>query len=197
MNVRRWLLTSAVLITCAFMAGAWLIRLSADAPPPPRRDFTLTDTANQKVTLATYEGKWLLMFFGFIHCPDACPTAMITVGHTLKSMGSQAAALQPIFITIDPARDSPSLLKEYLANFEGGIVGLSGSEAETKAVAKAYGVFYQPRASADGPTMDHSTAFYLVSPKGEYVRPFRADIGPEQLARDIMAAMMPSPEINP
>jgi protein SCO1/2 len=197
MNTRRWLATAIILIACAFIAGAWLVHLSADTSSSARRDFTLTDTAGRQVTLATYQGKWLVLFFGFTNCPDACPTAMINVSQALKSMGSLATRLQPIFITIDPKRDTPALLKDYLSNFDGNIVGLSGTDAETAAVAKNYGVYYQPRATDAGYTVDHSTALYLVSPQGEYVRPFRADLDPGQLAQDLTAAMTAPQETKP
>lgn len=161
------------------------------------RDFSLTDTAGQNVSLAAYRGKWLLIFFGFTNCPDACPTAMLNVGAALRELGPDAANVQPIFVTIDPERDTPAVLKDYLANFGDHIAGLSGTADETAAVAKAYGVFYRKRALDGGDyTMDHSTALYLVAPDGLYVRPYMPDMAPAQLA-DALRNLMTTTPLQP
>lgn len=160
---------------------------------PARRDFRLVDTSEQEVTLATYEGKWLLIFFGYTNCPDICPTTMINVAATLDAMGARAAAVQPIFITIDPDRDSPALLREYLANFGGNIVGLSGTAQEIAAAAKSYGVYYSKEPTNDGSYgMNHSAALYLVSPTGVFERPYRPDLDPSELAKELGLRMMAS-----
>ncbi|MBL8628036.1 MAG: SCO family protein [Rhodospirillaceae bacterium] len=147
------------------------------------RDFALIDTAGEKVSLANYRGKWLLVFFGFTNCPDVCPTAMLNVSATLRELGDKANDVQPIFITVDPERDTPVILKDYLANFGDHIAGLSGSAEDIAAVAKAYGVFYRKRPmEGDDYTMDHSTALYLVAPDGRYVRAYVPDMDPAQFA---------------
>ena len=167
---------------------------AAVAARDSRRDFSLTDTSGEKVSLATYQGKWLLLFFGFTYCPDICPTTMLNMSATLKTMGEAAKNVQPIFITIDPERDTPGALKEYLANFGDNIVGLSGTPDEIAAVAKGYGIYYQKRPLDDGSyTMDHSTAVYLVSPEGAYVRPYLPDVEPDEFAKQLLAAMSATP----
>jgi cytochrome oxidase Cu insertion factor (SCO1/SenC/PrrC family) len=194
------LITGLAVLLVALLGALWMVFALAPQPPsdsgdvvaeqrPARRDFSLTDTNNQDVTLHTYQGKWVLMFFGFTMCPEVCPMAMQTVGATLDEMGAAAASLQPVFVTIDPERDTPAVLKDYLAHFADNIAGLSGTAAQTASIAKAYGVFYRKRAIEGDYTMDHSTALYLVAPDGTFVRPFRADVDPSQLAADLTAAM--------
>jgi protein SCO1/2 len=108
----------------------------------------------------------------------------------MKDLGPAAATLQPIFITIDPERDTPALLKEYLANFGGDIAGLSGTAAEIAAVAKSYGVYYAKRPTDNGDyTMDHSTALYLVEPDGKLVRLLDVEVDPAKLAGELRVAI--------
>lgn len=156
---------------------------------PQRRDFSLTDADGNKVTLASYQGKWLVMFFGFTTCPEICPLAMQTVLATSEKLAETGRGIQPIFITIDPERDTPGVLKDYLSHFGAGIDGLSGTKEETTAIAKLYGVYYQKRPLDNDYTMDHSTALYLIAPDGRYVRPFKSDLESANLAAEIVTAM--------
>lgn len=192
-----WLLLGVAMLLVAGTGGIWLgLRF---VPPsateamvmdrPERRDFSLTGTNGEKVSLAAFEGKWVLMFFGFTMCPEVCPLAMQTVGATLEEMGEVKNTIQPVFVTIDPERDTSAVLKDYLAHFDGGIVGLSGTAEETASIARAYGVFYRKRPIEGDYTMDHSTALYLIAPDGRFVRPFRADVEPVDLAKDVLEAM--------
>lgn len=160
---------------------------------PDRRDFTLQDTAGQRVTLATFKGKWVLMFFGFTSCPDICPTTLTNIASTLDAMGADAKDVQPVFITVDPERDTGPVLKDYLANFGGNVVGLTGSAAEIKQAAARYQTFYSKRTTEDGYTMDHSTAVELISPEGVYLRAFRPDEDPEDFAKELLAIMKKAP----
>jgi protein SCO1/2 len=196
MNRRTWLEGTLAALGCAAVAGIWLGQTLSTAstqrvvePRPAVRDFSLTDTAGQVVTLSTYRGKWILLFFGFTGCPEACPLAMQTVAAAMTSMGQRGKAIQPIFVTIDPERDRPDVLKDYLTNFSDKIVGLSGTAEQTAAMARLYGVYYAKRALDGGYTMDHSTALYLVAPDGTYVRPFRANVDPGQLADEISTSI--------
>ncbi|MCC6914914.1 MAG: SCO family protein [Rhodospirillaceae bacterium] len=193
-----WLPAALAALLVAVTGGLWLGQVFSQKSGnghvvveqrPQRRDFSLTDTNGQRVTLATYQGKWLLMFFGFTMCPEACPLAMQKVSATLQNIGGLGKEIQAIFITIDPERDTPAILKEYLANFDDNIFGLSGTDDETAAVAKLYGVFYRKRPLGTDYTMDHSTALYLIAPDGSYVRPFRADVGAEELVDDLGTEM--------
>ena len=194
----RTILIGAAALLVAAVAGLWAGRFLGapnDAQPaqiesrPAIRDFSLTGADNQKVSLSTYRGKWVLMFFGFTMCPEACPLAMQLVTATLEDMGEEGRAIKPIFVSIDPERDTPAVLKEYLGHFSDDIDGLSGTAEETADIAKQYGVFYRKRPIGEDYTMDHSTALYLIAPDGEYVRPFRADVDPAELAEDLAASM--------
>ncbi len=157
-------------------------------PKADRRDFNLRDTSGKAVSLAAYQGKWLLLFFGYTHCPDVCPTTLVNIADTLKALGERAKAYQPIFITIDPERDTPEAMSDYLANFDGGFVGLTGTPDQVAAAAKAYGVFYRRQPTAGGDDMmDHSTAIALVSPRGNFLRVFRPDDAPEAFAAELIS----------
>src|SRR4051812_23274636 len=124
---------------------------------PPRREFALQDMAGRDVTLDTYKGKWVLMFFGFTSCPDICPNTLLNISHTLDALGDTAKDIQPLFITIDPERDTAPVLKDYLSNFDARIVGLTGTPEQIAAVASLYQASYRKRATDDGSyTMDHS-----------------------------------------
>ena len=194
-----WLLPAVIVLSCAAIAGLWAGRLFAPDRPATatragatndRRDFSLTDTSGQKVSLATYRGKWLLMYFGFTNCPEACPLALNTVAAALKAMGASAMKPVPIFVTVDPDRDTPATLKDYLANFGDGFVGLSGTADETAAIAKAYGVYYKKDQSHDGGyTVDHSSAFYLISPSGDFIKLLSANRTAGVLAGELQSAI--------
>lgn len=189
-----WLQLCLIALLVAAASGLWLGQFMSTPQSseqhlaidrPTVRDFSLTNTEGQTVSLLTYRGKWLLMFFGFTMCPEACPLAMQTVSATLEDMGEVGKSIQPVFVTIDPERDTPAVLRDYLANFSDNIVGLSGSADETAGIAKLYGVYYRKRPLGNDYTMDHSTALYLVAPDGAYMRPFRADLDASELAADI------------
>ena len=122
--------------------------------------FSLTDQNGRKVTEKDFRGKYMLVFFGYTYCPDVCPTELQVMSAALEDMGTKADAIQPVFISIDPARDTPDVLKQYVANFHPRLMGLTGTAEEVAAVAKAYRVFY---GKVDGKSdetsylMDHSS----------------------------------------
>jgi protein SCO1/2 len=189
MNSRRTFL-KALGVTVVLAAGGGFLVAHMREQRGDRRDFTLSDTNGRKVTLATFQGKWALLFFGFTNCPDVCPTALLNIANTLKAMGPAADVLQPVFVTVDPERDTPAVLKEYLANFDPRIIGLTGTARQIADVAKSYQVFYRKQPTADGSyMMEHSSAFELITPAGVYLRAFRPDDDPEDFAADLRAAM--------
>ena len=201
MKYKAWVLPLLTFGACALVAGLWLQRLAPLEKPlsadryNDRRDFSLTNSSGQRVTLATFQGKFILMFFGFTNCPDACPMAMVNVGSTLREMGSAADRIQPVFVTVDPDRDTPETLNSYLKNFGDNLIGLWGSDDEITAITKRYGVYFKRRALADGDyTIDHSTALYLISPTGAYLRPFTPDMDPIEFARLLIKTMASTPE---
>jgi cytochrome oxidase Cu insertion factor (SCO1/SenC/PrrC family) len=192
------LLTGIVLLVVAPVAAlklaAWKIRhneavqnvtLQPAEEPKFGGPFTLVDQNGATVTDATYRGKYLLVYFGYTYCPDLCPTALQNITETLDELGPDADRIQALFITIDPARDTPAKLKEYTASFHPGIIGLTGSSAQIAAVAKAYHVTYSKAENVDDDDyiMDHSTFVYIVDPDGKPVTSMNMeDIDPEAMA---------------
>ncbi len=147
-------------------------------------DFALTNQDGNKTGLKDYRGKVVVMFFGYTHCPDVCPLTLTEMSRLNKLLGADAAKVQPVFITVDPARDTAERLKTYLSNFEGGIVGLTGTPRDITQVAKLFRTKFAKRneGSAAGYLVDHTAFIYLVDPKGKvrYLVPF--DAGTDVLA---------------
>lgn len=136
--------------------------------------FTLTDQTGKRVTEKDFQGHYTLVFFGFTHCPDICPSGLQVMSAALDKLGPRADDITPVFITLDADRDTPDALKQYLASFYPRLVGLTGSAEELAAVAKAYRVYYQKVADAKSPenyTYDHSAIFYLMGKDGKLVAP--------------------------
>ena len=132
--------------------------------------FTLIDTKGNPVTQNDLLGKPSAMFFGYTNCPDVCPTTLMDLTRLMKDMGADADKLNVVFITIDPARDTPGELATYLSSFDPRIRGFTGTDAEIAAVAKAYHVYYKRVPSADGSySMDHTASVYLMDAKGGFV----------------------------
>jgi protein SCO1/2 len=134
-------------------------------------------------------GAPFLVFFGYTHCPDVCPTTLMQLSEVLRVLGPQAK-IKVLFITVDPERDTPDLMKEFAGNFDPRIIGLSGDRAAVDSVLKAYRVF--ARKSPDdhgGYSMDHSAVIYLMDRQGRFLRAFNLDRKPEQAAADLKAVL--------
>lgn len=137
--------------------------------------FTLTDHKGRRVSSQDFQGKFMLVFFGFTFCPDVCPTALQVSSAALDKLGAKAERVVPVFITIDPERDTPEAMERYVASFHPRMVGLTGSQGEIDAVARAYRVYYRKvkdERSSAGYTMDHSSIVYLMGPDGAFVTHF-------------------------
>jgi len=145
------------------------------------------------VTEATFHGRWMLVYFGFTYCPDVCPTELQTMSSALDRLGPQARQVVPIFITVDPERDTPAALAEYVKLFDERMVGLTGSKEQIAAAAKAYRVYYA-RAKANGTTdylMDHSSFIYLIGPDGGFRALFRHGIAAQEMAESLKSRLAP------
>jgi cytochrome oxidase Cu insertion factor (SCO1/SenC/PrrC family) len=133
--------------------------------------FTLTDHNGRRVTDQNFRGKFMLVFFGFSYCPDACPTGLQVIAGALDELGPQAEHITPVLITIDPERDTPAQLAAYVKSFHPRLIGLTGSQAEIDGVVKEYRVYVKkvpdPKSTA-GYTFDHSAVIYLMGPDGRY-----------------------------
>ncbi len=153
--------------------------------------FTLTDTDGRTVTQAALAGKWTAIFFGYTYCPDICPTTFQVLGRAQKILGSKADNLQFLFITIDPARDTPAVLGAYVKSggFPTHLTGLTGTDAQIAQAAKVYRASYQKVPQKDGAyTMAHTDVVYLMDPKGRFAAPLTGDMSPKDVAEQIARA---------
>jgi len=148
--------------------------------------FRLTDQNGKTVTDQDFKGKPLLVFFGFTHCPDVCPTTLFDISEVMKSLGPDAGRVGAVFITVDPGRDTAASLKEYLSSFDPHVEGLTGDDAALAAVAKEYRVYYK-KVPLDGGdyTMDHTAIVYLMDKEGRFVSPFSLKRTAEVAAADL------------
>jgi protein SCO1/2 len=153
--------------------------------------FQLVDQSGRRVDQSVLEGKWSAVFFGYTECPDACPTTLFALGQAQKLLGSRAADFQAVFISVDPARDTPKRLADYLSTdaFPKGALGLTGAPDEVAQVAKAYHVYYQKAGEGPGYTVNHSTITYLMNPQGRFACPIPYNSTPEQIAAQVKGAM--------
>jgi protein SCO1/2 len=150
--------------------------------------FTLTDETGRAVTADTYRGRYMLIFFGFTYCPDVCPTELAKVAATLDLLGQDAARITPLFVTVDPARDTPDALSAYTEQFHPAIIGLTGTDEQIAAAARAFRVYYNKVRTGPEPdayTMDHSAFVYLMGPDGRFRQFFSPQATPEQMAATI------------
>lgn len=151
------------------------------------QDFDLPDADGRRRTLADFKGKVTVVFFGYTHCPDVCPTTLLELAAVKKALGADGDRVQGVFITVDPERDAAPMLKAYVDNFGAGFVALRGTPEETKATAKAFKVFYAkvPGSTEDSYSMDHTAGSYVFDAKGK-VRLFtRYGVGADALAADL------------
>jgi protein SCO1/2 len=153
--------------------------------------FQLTDQNGRTVTEKALKGKWTAVFFGYTFCPDVCPMTLQTLGEAQDRLGPKARDFQVVFITVDPARDTPAALKSYLSSaaFPKGTIGLTGTPQQIAAVAKAYRTYYARKGDGPDYLMDHLSAVYLMDPKGRFERVLANGLGPDEIARQISDAM--------
>jgi protein SCO1/2 len=130
--------------------------------------FRLTSQEGKAFTDEDLKGNPFLVFFGFTHCPEVCPTTLHDLSQDLEALGRDADKLRVAFISVDPAQDTPELMKTYLSSFDPRIVGLTGTEEEIAAVAKAYKIYYRKVPTDSGYTMDHTASIFLMDSKGEF-----------------------------
>ncbi len=148
--------------------------------------FSLTDQNGRTVTDRDFKGHPFLVFFGFTHCPDVCPTTLFDVSEVLRALGPDADRVRAAFITVDPERDTAAALKDYLSSFDPHLSALTGSPDAIAAVAKAYRVYYKKVPLAEGGyTMDHTAIVYLMNKEGHFVSPFSLKRPPEAAAADL------------
>lgn len=186
------LFTLTALLIALFLAGC-----SSPSAPPPLEGasmggpFTLTDQNGRRVSERDFAGKYRLVYFGYTFCPDVCPVDMQVIGAGLRRFEAQdaarAARVQPIFISVDPARDTPPVLRQFVAAFHPRMIGLTGSEAEIGQVARAYRIFYERgEASPGGGYMvNHTRMAVLYGPEGQPIAMIPHDQGPDAVAAEL------------
>ena len=146
--------------------------------------FQLIDQNGKPVSDADLKGKWQLVFFGYTHCPDTCPTALNEISLALDQLGEKRQDVEVVFITVDPERDTPDMLKSYVQSFDAPIIALTGSPEAIKQAAKAYRVFYAKHPRADGDyDMDHSAVIYVMNPEGRFTATFTPDSTADAIAQ--------------
>ncbi len=183
----------AFLVGClaaiAIVPGARDRLLAALSPPSIGKalvggPFSLLDQDGRRVTDQDFRGRYMLVLFGFTYCPDVCPSGLQVISAALDKLGSKSSQIQPVFISIDPERDTPPQLKQYVASFHARLVGLTGSAADIEAVTKAYRVYVKKVADAKSSvayTIDHSALIYLMGPEGQYVTHFNHATGVDKM----------------
>lgn len=158
--------------------------------------FAMTNQEGRRVTDKDFLGKHMLVFFGYTYCPDVCPTELQVMMAALDMLGPEKAKVQPVFVSIDPARDTPEVMKAYVENFGPDLVGLTGSPEDVEAMAKAYRAYYAKAgdtASHDAYLMDHSSIIYLMGPDGRFVKHFAYTTDAAKLAQELKDTLAASP----
>jgi len=162
--------------------GRSVITGQADVGGP----FRLTDQNGKAVSDADFRGRYMLIYFGYSFCPDVCPTTLSVMAQALDKLGGESRRVTPIFITIDPERDTPQVLGDYMKAFGPNFVGLTGSAAAIKDVEKKYRVYAVKKPLEKGAYgMDHSSVLYLMGPNGKIISFYDEAISPDDLAKDL------------
>jgi protein SCO1/2 len=166
-------------------------QIGSSGQPDVGGPFQLVNQDGQAVDQTLLNGRWSLVFFGFTYCPDYCPTTLQMLEATKRALGDRADEIQIVFISVDPERDTPQALKDYLSSdgFPEGVIGLTGTPAQVRAAADAYRAVYQKVGEGEAYTMNHSLTIYLMGPDGRLRSALGHDLGPERSARVIEQAM--------
>lgn len=189
-TTRPLVIVAAFAVSLALGLGATLWGLggfsAATQPAAIGGPFRLTDQNGQAVTEASLAGKPSLIFFGFTHCPDICPTSLFEMSELLRALGTDADKVNAVFISVDPERDTPSVMKDYLSSFDPHLRGLTGDPDAVAKVISAYRVYAKKVPLKDGDyTMDHTALIYLMDRNGRFVAPFNIKRKPEEAAADL------------
>jgi protein SCO1 len=148
--------------------------------------FKLVDQNSKPITDQDMKGKPFLVFFGYTHCPDVCPTTLFEISEVLRALGPQAKDVRALFISVDPERDTPAVLKDYLSSFDPHLIGVTGDTAAIASVEKAYRVYAKKVPLKDGGyNMDHTALVYLMDKEGHFVAPFNLKRRPQEAAVEL------------
>ncbi|MGE0231963.1 MAG: SCO family protein [Flavobacteriaceae bacterium] len=187
----RPLLPAIVLLVIGVLALgiSWYSVVNAPENAPAssiQGNFSLTDDTGKRVTEADFAGRPHLVFFGFTHCPDVCPTTLYELSAIFEELGDDADKLDVLFISVDPERDTPESMADYVGSFGPQFTGLTGTKEEIDAVARNFKVYYRKVPLEGGDyTIDHTAVVYMFNRKGEFVAPFNAKRPPEEAAAEL------------
>jgi len=192
----RWIPILAGAFAVLVAIGAlYAVTAERDATPASRAeafaelggDFTLTGNTGAPVSLSDFQGKVVLLYFGYTYCPDVCPIHLTLISAALERLGRQSQEFQPLFVSVDPARDTPEAMDNYVSHFTANLVGLTGSEDEIETVADEYAVARQivGDPASDYYTVNHSSVIYVIDREGQIIDLLNADVGPEELAEQL------------
>jgi protein SCO1/2 len=173
------------------VAGGGKVETPPDRSGPVAK-FTLTGADGKTVTERDFRGKWLIVYFGFTYCPDVCPTGLAKLSQILERLGPRADKIRPIFISVDPERDTPQKVGKYVRAFDKRFIGLVGSMAQTRAAAKAFGAYFKKRStgkSKDAYLVDHSSFYHVMGPDGRFRAVYGSTERIDTIAKSIEALM--------
>jgi protein SCO1/2 len=182
-------ISAIVWIVCVLVAVGLLAWMGTGVIPSADRsagqaliggEFTLVDGKGKTVTDKDFHGQYTLVYFGFTHCPDICPTGLLLIANVLEDLGEDGKKITPLFISLDPERDTPEVVGNYVKHFSPRMVGLTGTPEQVKQAADAYKVYYRKVAEKDSAmdyVIDHSGYMYLMGPDGEYLAHFTHQTG--------------------
>lgn len=193
----RWLMP--LLATLVVALGGLLYWLSTTSPADDQASgsgralvggpFTLTDHNGRQVSDTDFRGRYMLVFFGYTYCPDVCPVELQTMSEALNQLPARVLdKVQPLFITTDPERDTVEIMNKYVSLFHPKLIGLTGSEEQVRAAARAYRVYYQKVDDeiSGAYLMDHSAIIFVMDPKGDYVAHFSPGVTPDAMAERLL-----------
>ena len=161
---------------------------AVEKQPTLQADFELTDHRGLVRTDEDFRGQWLLVFFGFTNCPDVCPMGLATIAQAMDELGDAAEQVQPLFVSVDPKRDTPEALAEYVPQFHPAILGLTGTPEQIDKTASNFAIYkerIEDPVAPDGYTMGHTSSILLFDPEGRFVRLFDYNASPEDIVRDL------------
>ena len=165
-----------LILVVLIASGAWLSLRQSDERQIGSElvggSFELIDQDRNRITNNSFPNKFKIIYFGFTFCPDVCPMGLTTISEALDSLGTKAKHIQPIFITLDPLRDTAEVLKSYKENFHESIIFLTGTEEQIRSVAKLYKVYFQKTNDTDDYLIDHSAITFIMAPSGDYLKHF-------------------------
>lgn len=183
------------LVGIASLAFVWLLLWSDYRADQSRNDapafqaiFKLTDHQGMVQTESEFSGRWMLVFFGFTNCPDICPTTLSEVAAVMDGLGSEADKVQPIFVTIDPERDTPAALAEYVPLFDAGIIGLTGTPEQIAETSETFPIFFErveEVAAPNGYTMGHTSHLFLFDPEAGFAASWSYGTSAEEILADL------------